>query len=115
MNRFRFLNRLLGDDKEQLKVTELVHALITVAARIMRCTTRKIRTSRFADGFRLRIAAQFERMRAIFQQAYPHLGDDAESPVLVLAQIHADRFSGLYAVGFLQKDCIVHRHRTTVV
>jgi hypothetical protein len=39
-----------------------------------------------------RIAAQFERMRAVFQQSYPQPGDDPESPVLVLAVNNKDMF-----------------------
>ena len=42
-----------------------------------------------------RIAVQFERMRAIFRQAYPELGDDPESPVIVLAVKSKDQFRAL--------------------
>lgn len=38
------------------------------------------------------IALQFERMRAIFEEAYPQLQDDPELPVVVLAVKDKDRF-----------------------
>lgn len=41
------------------------------------------------------IAAQFERMRAILQQAYPQLEDDPESPVFVFAVTKKDQFRAL--------------------
>jgi hypothetical protein len=42
-----------------------------------------------------RIAAQFERMRGIFQQAYPHMEDGSDSPVLVIAVKRKDQFRAL--------------------
>jgi hypothetical protein len=53
-----------------------------------------------------RIAAQFERMRAIFQQAYPQLGDDAEAPVLVLAVRNNDEFRKLQPRAYLAKKSL---------
>lgn len=41
------------------------------------------------------IAAHFERMRAILQQAYPQLEDDSESPVFVFAVTKKDQFRAL--------------------
>ena len=41
------------------------------------------------------IAAHFERMRAILQQAYPQLEDDPESPVFVFAVTKKDQFRAL--------------------
>lgn len=42
-----------------------------------------------------RIAGQFERMRAIFQQAYPQLEDDPDTPVFVLAIKSKEQFRAL--------------------
>lgn len=53
-----------------------------------------------------RIGAQFERMRAIFQQAYPQLGDDAEAPVLVLAVQNKDQFRKLQPRTYLAKNSL---------
>ena len=53
-----------------------------------------------------RIAAQFERMRAIFQQAYAQLGDDAESPILVLAVRNNDQFRKLQPRAYLAKKSL---------
>ena len=48
-----------------------------------------------------RIAAQFERMRAVFQQSYPQTGDDPESPVVVLAVKNKDLFRVLEPASYL--------------
>jgi hypothetical protein len=42
-----------------------------------------------------RIAAQFERMREIFQQAYPQMEDEPDSPVLIVAVKRKDQFRPL--------------------
>ncbi len=61
----------------------------------------EVRTPRFAivtssnEKQGRHIAAQFERMRAILQQAYPQLEDDPESLVLVLAITKKDQFRAL--------------------
>ncbi|HET6180638.1 MAG TPA: DUF1570 domain-containing protein [Candidatus Sulfotelmatobacter sp.] len=53
-----------------------------------------------------RIAAQFERMRAIFQQAYPQAADDSESPVLVLAVKRKDQFRALEPRAYLSSKSL---------
>ena len=53
-----------------------------------------------------RIAFQFERMRAIFQQAYPQLGDDPESPVFVLAVKSKDQFRALEPRQYVSKKAL---------
>jgi hypothetical protein len=61
----------------------------------------EVRSSRFtivtnsSEKQGRRIAAQFERMRAIFQQAYPQLEDDPESQVFILAVTKKDQFRAL--------------------
>lgn len=52
------------------------------------------------------IAAQFERMRDIFQQTYPQLGDDADSPVLVLAVKDKHQFRKLEPRAYLSKKSL---------
>ena len=53
-----------------------------------------------------RIASQFERMRAIFQQAYPDRDDDAESPVVVLALRSKEQFRALEPGAYLSRNSL---------
>lgn len=53
-----------------------------------------------------RIAVQFERMRAILQQAYPEVADDPESPVVVLAVKSTDQFRALEPIQYLSKQAL---------
>lgn len=53
-----------------------------------------------------RIAGQFERMRAVFQQAYPDRDDDAELPVVVLAVRSKDQFRALEPSAYLSKNSL---------
>ena len=53
-----------------------------------------------------RIAAQFERMRTIFQQSYPDLEGDSESPVLVLAVRNKEQFRALQPSTYLSKKSL---------
>jgi len=53
-----------------------------------------------------RIAAQFERMQAIFQQAYPQLGDDPESAVFVLAVKKKDQFQALEPPSYHSRNSL---------
>jgi len=61
----------------------------------------EVRSSRFtlftnsSEKQGRRIAAQFEHMRAIFQEAYPQLEDDSDTPVFVLAIKSKDQFRAL--------------------
>jgi Protein of unknown function (DUF1570) len=50
-----------------------------------------------------RIAAQFERMRVIFQQSYPQSDDDSDSPVLILAVRNKDQFRTLEPDAYTSK------------
>lgn len=52
------------------------------------------------------IAAQFERMRTIFQQSYPDLEGDSESPVLVLAVRNKEQFRALQPSTYLSKKSL---------
>jgi hypothetical protein len=42
-----------------------------------------------------RITLQFERMRALFQQAYPQMEDDSDAPIFVLAVKNKNQFRAL--------------------
>jgi hypothetical protein len=53
-----------------------------------------------------RIALQFERMRAIFQEAYPRLQDDPESPLIVLAIKDKDQFRILESSEYRSKNSL---------
>lgn len=53
-----------------------------------------------------RIAAQFERMRTIFQQSYPELEGESESPVLVLAVNNREQFRALQPSTYLSKKSL---------
>jgi hypothetical protein len=53
-----------------------------------------------------RIAVQFERIRAILQQAYRQVGDDPESPVLVLAVKSKDQFRALEPTQYVSKNAL---------
>jgi len=53
-----------------------------------------------------RIALQFERMRAIFQQAYPEVGGNPESPVFVLAVKSKDQFRALEPREYVAKKAL---------
>jgi len=50
------------------------------------------------------IAAQFERMRALFQDMYPDLDFDPESPVIVLAMKSQKAFQTLQPGAYLTKE-----------
>ena len=68
-----------------------------------------------------RIAAQFERMRVVFQQAYPQLEDDSESQVFVLAVTNKDQFRALEPHPYVSKKSLprhgmfVHTSETNYV
>ncbi|HET9308707.1 MAG TPA: DUF1570 domain-containing protein [Candidatus Sulfotelmatobacter sp.] len=53
-----------------------------------------------------RIAVQFERMRAIFQEAYPQLEDDPDAPVVVLAIKNKDEFRALQPSAYASKKAL---------
>ncbi len=53
-----------------------------------------------------RIAAQFERMRAIFQESYPGATDDPDGPVLVLAVKRKDQFRSLEPTTYLSSKAL---------
>jgi hypothetical protein len=53
-----------------------------------------------------RIAAQFERMRVVFQQTYSQLEDDSESQVFVLAVTHKDQFRALEPSSYVSKKSL---------
>lgn len=53
-----------------------------------------------------RIAVQFERMRAIFQEAYPQLEDDPDVPVVVLAIKNKDEFRALQPSAYTSKKAL---------
>lgn len=53
-----------------------------------------------------RIAAHFERMRAIFHQAYPDRDDDPDDPVLVLAVKSKDQFRTLEPNTYLSRKAL---------
>lgn len=53
-----------------------------------------------------RIALQFERMRAFFQQAYPEAADDPEAPVFVLAVKNKDQFRALEPSQYAAKKAL---------
>jgi Protein of unknown function (DUF1570) len=53
-----------------------------------------------------RIAAHFERMRALFQQAYPQLANDLESSVVVLAVKNKDQFRTLEPRTYRSKNSL---------
>lgn len=53
-----------------------------------------------------RIAVQFERMRAIFQEAYPQLEDDPDAPVVVLAIKSKDQFRALEPSAYASKKAL---------
>lgn len=53
-----------------------------------------------------RITVQFERMRAIFREAYPQLEDDPDSPVVVLAIKSKDEFRALQPSAYASKKAL---------
>lgn len=53
-----------------------------------------------------RIAVQFERMRAIFQEAYPQLEDAPDAPVVVLAIKRKDEFRALEPSAYASKKAL---------
>lgn len=53
-----------------------------------------------------RIAVQFERMRAIFQEAYPQLEDDPDAPVVVLAIKSKGEFRALEPSAYASKKAL---------
>ena len=53
-----------------------------------------------------RIAAQFERMRAIFQALYPDLETDSESPIVVLAPRNKSQFRALEPKTYRSKGSL---------
>jgi Protein of unknown function (DUF1570) len=52
------------------------------------------------------IAGRFERMRAVFQQAYPEFEDEPDSPVFVLAVKNKDQFRALEPSTYLSKKAL---------
>lgn len=53
-----------------------------------------------------RIAAQFERMRVILQQAYPQLDYGSESSVFVLAVTNKDQFRALEPIAYVSRKSL---------
>jgi hypothetical protein len=53
-----------------------------------------------------RIALQFERMRAIFQEAYPQLEDDPDTPVVVLAIKSKEQFRALEPSAYASQKAL---------
>lgn len=53
-----------------------------------------------------RITVQFERMRAIFREAYPQLEDDPDAPVVVLAIKSKDEFRALQPSAYASKKAL---------
>ena len=52
------------------------------------------------------IAGRFERMRAVFQQAYPDFDDESDAPVFVLAVKNKDEFRTLEPSTYLSKKAL---------
>lgn len=53
-----------------------------------------------------RIAVQFERIRSIFQSAYPEIENDPELPVLILAVKHKDQFRRLEPTTYVSRQSL---------
>ena len=72
----------------------------------------EVRSPRFAivtdssESQGRRIAAQFERMRVIIQQAYTQLEGESESPVVILALTHKDEFHALAPGMYVSKKSL---------
>ena len=72
----------------------------------------EVRSSRFTivtnsnEKLGRRIAAQFERMRAIFQLAYPQINDDPDTPVFVLAVKSKDQFRTLEPSSYQSRTAL---------
>jgi len=101
------MSKHLGFKRISLLLPILIVAFAT--AREKRENWIEVRSPRFAivtdssEKQARRIAAQFERMRAFFHQAYPQLDDDPEAPVFVLAVKNKSQFRTLEPKAYLSK------------